>query len=254
MRQGHAKLVNSGRDFNPRTPRGVRRSRRPRDTGGHYISIHAPREGCDPEGGRAILTTGISIHAPREGCDVILLSVETEEANFNPRTPRGVRRIVWQHWRELMGISIHAPREGCDSLSYLVFWRMIISIHAPREGCDPRRYDPQGERQNFNPRTPRGVRQQTLLKSREFAWLNLLICTRGRRLSIQKQTRLCSIKLSFMLFGCEPAGEGVSSWTSHATKSKVRLEGRSAYSQSVRSSAHSDFPGNKSGGCPVRDP
>jgi len=72
------------------------------------------------------------------------------------------------------------------------------------------------------------VRQQTLPKSREFAWLNLLICTRGRRLSIQKQTRLCSIKLSFMLFGCEPAGEGVSSWTSHATKSKVRLEGRSA--------------------------
>lgn len=107
---------------------------------------------------------------------------------------------------------------------------------------------------NFNPRTPRGVRQQTLPKSREFAWLNLLICTRGRRLSIRKQTRLCSMKLSFMLFGCEPAREGVSSWTSHATKSKVRLEGRSAYSQSVRSSAHSDFPGNKSGGCPVRDP
>ena len=108
--------------------------------------------------------------------------------------------------------------------------------------------------QNFNPRTPRGVRQQTLPKSREFAWLNSLICTRGRRLSIQKQTRLCSIKLSFMLFGCEPAGEGVSSWTSHATKSKVRLEGRSAYSQSVRSSAHSDFPRNKSGDCPVRGP
>ena len=132
------------------------------------------------------------------------------QSNFNPRTPRGVRR-------------------GLD----LVVGH--VDLH-------------------FNPRTPRGVRQQTLPKSREFAWLNLLICTRGRRLSIQKQTRLCSIKLSFMLFGCEPAGEGVSSWTSHATKSKVRLEGRSAYSQSVRSSAHSDFPGNKSGGCPVRDP
>ena len=115
-------------------------------------------------------------------------------------------------------------------------------------------YEMMGVVYHFNPRTPRGVRQQTLPKSREFAWLNLLICTRGRRLSIRKQTRLCSMKLSFMLFGCEPAGEGVSSWTSHATKSKVRLEGRSAYSQSVRSSAHSDFPGNKSGGCPVRDP
>ncbi len=150
--------------------------------------------------------------------------------------------------------SIHAPREGCDIGERVMCTLKAFSIHAPREGCDwgP----PPGETPSifFNPRTPRGVRQQTLPKSREFAWLNLLICTRGRRLSIQKQTRLCSIKLSFMLFGCEPAGEGVSSWTSHATKSKVRLEGRSAYSQSVRSSAHSDFPGNKSGGCPVRDP
>ena len=153
--------------------------------------------------------------------------------DFNPRTPRGVR----------------LSRE--------------LSLDNKESNFNPR--TPRGVRplrllsssfftKNFNPRTPRGVRQQTLLKSREFAWLNLLICTRGRRLSIQKQTRLCSIKLSFMLFGCEPAGEGVSSWTSHAIKSKVRLEGRSAYSQSVRFSAHSDFPGNKSGGCPVRDP
>ena len=149
------------------------------------ISIHAPREGCDP-GGRA--------------CTGLL-------TDFNPRTPRGVRRPGAGRLHHQMPISIHAPREGCDG----------IGVPA---GHDPLLH--------FNPRTPRGVRQQTLPKSREFARLNLLICTRGRRLSIQKQTRLCSIKLSFMLFGCEPAGEGVSSWTSHATKSKVRLEGRSA--------------------------
>lgn len=147
--------------------------------------------------------------------------------------PRGVRHL-FEHGHQLRQIiSTHAPREGCDRLYLMALF---------------------GTYNNFNPRTPRGVRQQTLPKSREFAWLNSLICTRGRRLSIQKQTRLCSIKLSFMLFGCEPAGEGVSSWTSHATKSKVRLEGRSAYSQSVRSSAHSDFPRNKSGDCPVRGP
>lgn len=146
--------------------------------------------------------------------------------------PRGVRHL-FEHGHQL---------------------RQIISTHAPREGCDAATSTGTLSYANFNPRTPRGVRQQTLPKSREFAWLNSLICTRGRRLSIQKQTRLCSIKLSFMLFGCEPAGEGVSSWTSHATKSKVRLEGRSAYSQSVRSSAHSDFPRNKSGDCPVRGP
>ena len=175
--------------------------------------------------------------------------------NFNPRTPRGVRlRPSASTLPRKANFNPRTPRGVRQFLALELQIRLIISIHAPREGCDGDMLLIIGQSQDFNPRTPRGVRQQTLLKSREFAWLNLLICTRGRRLSIQKQTRLCSIKLSFMLFGCEPAGEGVSSWTSHATKSKVRLEGRSAYSQSVRSSAHSDFPGNKSGGCPVRDP
>ena len=196
------------------------------------ISIHAPREGCDPGGGimTPLFKEFQSTH-PARGA--------TERAQLNLRAKRfqsthPARGATLASRLDSAGcvISIHAPREGCDSISLL----------GPILGC------------HFNPRTPRGVRQQTLPKSREFAWLNLLICTRGRRLSIRKQTRLCSMKLSFMLFGCEPAGEGVSSWTSHATKSKVRLEGRSAYSQSVRSSAHSDFPGNKSGGCPVRDP
>ena len=170
---------------------------------------------------------------------------------FNPRTPRGVRLMEIDGILVRLDISIHAPREGCDANKMGTSMQMIqfqsthpargatrlaiisppqnnISIHAPREGCDRSLRAHFTSNTNFNPRTPRGVRQQTLPKSREFAWLNLLICTRGRRLSIQKQTRLCSIKLSFMLFGCEPAGEGVSSWTSHATKSKVRLEGRSA--------------------------
>ena len=199
--------------------------------------------------------------------------------DFNPRTPRGVRLHIDHIMSEVGEISIHAPREGCDQMHdcYDTTYQIFQSTHPARGATadEPTSMlDPSGKFQSthpargatlapafdkyvqgdFNPRTPRGVRQQTLPKSREFAWLNLLICTRGRRLSIRKQTRLCSMKLSFMLFGCEPAGEGVSSWTSHATKSKVRLEGRSAYSQSVRSSAHSDFPGNKSGGCPVRDP
>ena len=174
----------------------------------------------------------ISIHAPREGCDQNL----TVQANV---------RNIFQ--------STH-PARGATNAEAVELRRIKFQSTHPARGATTSLVVVNKARDNFNPRTPRGVRQQTLPKSREFAWLNLLICTRGRRLSIQKQTRLCSIKLSFMLFGCEPAGEGVSSWTSHATKSKVRLEGRSAYSQSARSSAHSDFPGNKSGDCPVRGP
>ena len=58
---------------------------------GLEISIHAPREGCDPGLGRYKADRVISIHAPREGCDL----------------GEGV-----DYWR--MRISIHAPREGCD--------------------------------------------------------------------------------------------------------------------------------------------
>ena len=198
---------------------------------GQFQSTH-PARGATLRRRPVLPSQAISIHAPREGCDLAYLFSRWPPGNFNPRTPRGVRLSAPMSTALLCHFNPRTPRgvrRGC-----------------PSSGTHCTRY--------FNPRTPRGVRQQTLPKSREFAWLNLLICTRGRRLSIQKQTRLCSIKLSFMLFGCEPAGEGVSSWTSHATKSKVRLEGRSAYSQSARSSAHSDFPGNKSGDCPVRGP
>ena len=193
------------------------------------ISIHAPREGCD---GRQIdfkIPSSISIHAPREGCDCEWVTRNGKIYQISIHAPRegcDRRPPLFGAWSP--PISIHAPREGCDGGKVRVRHEVHISIHAPREGCDSSTTTSTTRIKNFNPRTPRGVRQQTLPKSREFAWLNLLICTRGRRLSIQKQTRLCSIKLSFMLFGCEPAGEGVSSWTSHATKSKVRLEGRSA--------------------------
>ena len=198
----------------------------------------------------------ISIHAPREGCDPMTPVTRWPSRYFNPRTPRGVRRKS----SLMAGLTItyfnpRTPR-GVRPADYIQASGKPDHFN-PRTPRGVRRGDglaEPGGHGDFNPRTPRGVRQQTLPKSREFAWLNLLICTRGRRLSIRKQTRLCSMKLSFMLFGCEPAGEGVSSWTSHATKSKVRLEGRSAYSQSARSSAHSDFPGNKSGDCPVRGP
>ena len=102
--------------------------------------------------------------------------------HFNPRTPRGVRhdddeppvkKKGFQSTHPARGatkrslsrgvttkISIHAPREGCDYF-YVWSWRYVdISIHAPREGCDWITSAPATkEFDNFNPRTPRGVRQ-----------------------------------------------------------------------------------------------
>ncbi len=190
-------------NFNPRTPRGVRLAPHagggaailisihapregcdfaPRNDGGMWvISIHAPREGCDhrrypglhgeptfqsthPARGATITSPyfpvdgAISIHAPREGCDTVGIMLPVGYEDFNPRTPRGVRREAHYDWSASYIISIHAPREGCDL--YVAFKYNIteISIHAPREGCDGEQPHRRQKAAYFNPRTPRGVR------------------------------------------------------------------------------------------------
>ena len=124
-------------DFNPRTPRGVRRSqcRQRRRSNSPFQSTH-PARGATPQRPPGLCHTPISIHAPREGCDDWRRRSWTTGLNFNPRTPRGVRRGSYDLPRRYPAISIHAPREGCDLPSQLQNSILTISIHAPREGCD----------------------------------------------------------------------------------------------------------------------
>ena len=129
-------IVKSKQDFNPRIPRGMRlqnfhlwklhaqfQSTHPaRDATapdtlemiGVMISIHASREGCDPNpvaaipailvfqsthpardatitGGRYAKHRVISIHASREGCDTDMGAWCSIDMHFNPRIPRGMR-------------------------------------------------------------------------------------------------------------------------------------------------------------------
>ena len=100
-----------------------------------FQSTHPARGATSPP---AASTTGctISIHAPREGCDCLMCPTWTQWQDFNPRTPRGVRRVHDTVFQVQLPISIHAPREGCD------YGTSTYDL-APT---------------NFNPRTPRGVR------------------------------------------------------------------------------------------------
>ena len=79
----------------------------------------------------------ISIHAPREGSD----DRRRPDAGGDP-------------------ISIHAPREGSDPRRMMMEMTSEISIHAPREGSDRSAPDMAAPAQYFNPRSPRGERQQ----------------------------------------------------------------------------------------------
>ena len=127
------------------------------------ISIHAPREGGDLDAVIAVQDQiDISIHAPREGGDPQQRSRLTPQPDhFNPRPPRGGRRLLGQTGHRQAHISIHAPREGGDfPAPPILVVRRPISIHAPREGGDVGAVKATIPTGDFNPRPPRGGRLQ----------------------------------------------------------------------------------------------
>ena len=125
---------------------------------GKSISIHAPLAGCDARVTAYDSATVISIHAPLAGCDPMATAFITSSADFNPRTPCGVRhpwdcdRGQKQNFnprtpcgvRHVMSssqasIAHFNPRTPCGVRRLLPGIRGIrlrISIHAPLAGCD----------------------------------------------------------------------------------------------------------------------
>ena len=101
------------------------------------ISIHAPREGGDLVGSRYVLKEcGISIHAPREGGDAGRPAGSSADRYFNPRPPRGGRRLEQTaEGREYLFQST-PPARGATPMLTSRSAPGEISIHAPREGGD----------------------------------------------------------------------------------------------------------------------
>ena len=149
----------------------------------YVISIHAPREGCDPTAGRGrYLRDNFNPRTPRGVRRGWPERRPPPHNNFNPRTPRGVRLDRLRRGVPGRRISIHAPREGCDTPEQRQIARwiefqsthpargateaecgrllmsLLISIHAPREGYDGFGTGDVFGWRYFNPRTPRGVR------------------------------------------------------------------------------------------------
>ena len=148
--------------FNPRTPCGVRLpkdGRRDRKNG--FQSTH-PLRGATVQNRSNKIIPIISIHAPLAGCDVRIRLFQSRSSNFNPRTPCGVRPKYAAKPSDGAQISIHAPLAGCDVRCRPNSNPPAISIHAPLAGCDGVPFLPLWLLYHFNPRTPCGVRLQTL--------------------------------------------------------------------------------------------
>ena len=124
---------------------------------------------------------GVSIHAPRVGRDTCSSAISAVPCCFNPRAPRGARRLP-SNPDDAYTVSIHAPRVGRDALQDrsdrnlcfnpraprgarpdpLRFHRvqpMHVSIHAPRVGRDASTTFHSRRLNCFNPRAPRGARR-----------------------------------------------------------------------------------------------
>ena len=124
------------------------------------ISIHAPLAGCDDFYADSADVQLISIHAPLAGCDSYGDSDLQDLYNFNPRTPCGVRRSRQTRLHRKPGISIHAPLAGCDTSRTArrkSIWK-FQSTH-PLRGATRARQPAKQHADDFNPRTPCGVRQ-----------------------------------------------------------------------------------------------
>ena len=138
-----AMIQNQLHHFNPRTPGGVRRptSTRSNISINLFQSTHPGWGATSHKYGVQYKYKFISIHAPRVGCDPLPpLPDKYKSYDFNPRTPGGVRPLRIFRALSSRRISIHAPRVGCDRRARIQSIAFpFISIHAPRVGCDIRR-------------------------------------------------------------------------------------------------------------------
>ena len=122
------------------------------------ISIHAPLAGCDKIDGEILGLSDISIHAPLAGCDTLAILKGNGQhisihaplagcdhgtwrptpfpANFNPRTPCGVR--LHRPCRSSVKSRFQSthPLRGATCPKQKPVTGQNISIHAPLAGCD----------------------------------------------------------------------------------------------------------------------
>ena len=147
------------RNFNPRAPCGVRRSKKARAAPTPTFQSTHPLRGATFFYLLGVVGSIISIHAPLAGCDIPAVWIVIANQNFNPRTPCGVRRHCRRDGQRAAGHfnprtpcgvrhclrqccnrrcsfqSTH-PLRGATISSSFIAARSNISIHAPLAGCD----------------------------------------------------------------------------------------------------------------------
>ncbi len=112
------------RNFNPRTPHGVRPLNTAKTRLDSCISTHAPLTGCDLQDDRAeSQRRHFNPRTPHGVRPDFFAPHPLPNPDFNPRTPHGVRHHRQEQTPGGKIISTHAPLTGCDALSLLALAR-----------------------------------------------------------------------------------------------------------------------------------
>ena len=150
-------------NFNPRSPRGERRGSIAAVVNQHIISIHAPREGSDrwPAVPRS-RQCNFNPRSPRGERRKAHHTAVVDPQDFNPRSPRGERPGRSLPSLHPSRISIHAPREGSDGVRAAAanIGTGKFQSTLPARGATGGGGGDDYHSFDFNPRSPRGERQQ----------------------------------------------------------------------------------------------
>ena len=194
------------KNFNPRTPCGVRQTDVGHPIQFRRISIHAPLAGCDRPARRN-----------RQSC-----------AHFNPRTPCGVRpsrscsrpstTATFQSTHPLRGATAGTgfepiaqghfnPRTPCGvRLNISMIIASAVMYFNPRTPCGVRQkiQNHKDSAKYFNPRTPCGVRQGGALFYRAALYFNPRTPCGVRRCIHFDKFQPQTISIHAPLAGCDP--------------------------------------------------
>ncbi len=116
--------------------RGATSSLIPQGSAVQFQSTHPSRGATRKSRLRGGLNHAFQSTHPSRGATEGYTYIRYGNDDFNPRTPRGVRRRHSEQVGSGGGISIHAPLAGCDSSRSARCMARPISIHAPLAGCD----------------------------------------------------------------------------------------------------------------------
>ena len=178
------------RNFNPRTPRGVRLAGLVRRRVVPQFQSTHPARGATAPMLPDNTVRHISIHAPREGCDrVVCICLYHLTHDFNPRTPRGVRPMLRMMRSSATRFQSTHPARGATG--------------GTCQRTPVRRY--------FNPRTPRGVRPTTVTSRPVLLVFQSTHPARGATVERFARRMWTSISIHAPREGCDT---GPSTWSS----------------------------------------